>query len=164
MAWIEGLEATLVLWLLALIALLVLIPGAWRLHTWQPGLRYRADRRNGDRFKPLFRLRVFKRHTHAYVGQVRDIHQGGMRMHAVGPMSDSESLELEISALPSGDSANLIPVRARKVWQETGGGDGSVEIGFRFTRLSRTARQAIVALSPLSTATSKAQHPDTRGA
>ncbi len=152
------------LWLLALIALLAFLLGARRLHTWQPGVRHRADRRDGDRYKPLSRLRVFKRHTHTYVGQVRDIHQGGMRMHAVQPMSDSESLELEISATPSSDPAHLIPVRARKVWQETGGGDGSVEIGFRFTRLSRTARQAIVALSPLSTASSKAQHPDTPGA
>lgn len=163
MPWFEGLEVTLALMLVALAVLLVFLAGARRLHTWQPRVRAASDRRDGQRAKPMSKLRVFKRQTHTYVGQVRDIHHGGMRMHAVQPMSDTESLELEISALPKSDTAQLIPVRGRKVWQEANSAEGSVEIGFRFTRLSRTARQAIEALSTLAAATPRARRSDMPG-
>ncbi len=164
MPWFEGLEATLALWLLALVFLLVFLGGGRRLHTWLPRMRPGSDRRRRERVKPLFKLGVYKRHTHTYVGQVRDIHCGGMRMHAVQPMSDSESLELEISALPDRNTGQLVPVRARKVWQETDGGDGSAEIGFRFTRLSRMARQAIEALGTVRKPSEQAPESEMPGA
>ncbi len=119
-----------------------------------------SDRRRRERFKPLSRLRVFKRNTHTYVGQVRDIHHAGMSMHAVQPMSATESLELEISPVAHGDAAQMIPVRARKVWQENDAGDHSIEIGFRLTRLSRSAQQAIDALRTVNTDYRQRRHPN----
>ncbi|MDJ0862367.1 MAG: PilZ domain-containing protein [Gammaproteobacteria bacterium] len=108
----------------------------------------------------MSRLRVFKRNTHTYVGQVRDIHHAGMSMHAVQPMSATESLELEISPVAHGDAAQMIPVRARKVWQENDAGDHSIEIGFRLTRLSRSAQQAIDALRTVNTDYRQRRHPN----
>lgn len=144
MPWSEGLEAALALWLVGLVAVLAFLAGARRLHTWQSDERPGGGRRTGKRFEPAFKLRVFKRNTHVYVGLVRDIHKAGMRVLSVEPVSDTVSLELEITAPPNGDEAQLIPVRARRVWQETD--DGGIEIGLRFTGLSRDASQALEAL------------------
>ena len=144
MPWSEGLEAALALWLVVLVAVLAFLAGARRLHTWQSHERPGGGRRTGERFEPPSKLRVFKQNTHAYVGLVRDIDKAGMRVLCVEPMSDTVSLELEVTAPPNGDEGQLIPVRARRVWQETN--DSGTEIGLRFTRLSQGARQALAAL------------------
>ena len=155
MPWSEGLEAALALWLVVLVAVLAFLAGARQLHTWQSPERRGGGRRTGERFEPPSKLRVFKRNTHAYVGFVRDFHKAGMRVLCVEPMAETASLELEITAPPDGDEAQLIPVRARRVWQESD--NGGVEIGLRFTRLSRRASQALEALGELSAGSHQAR-------
>ena len=148
MPWSELLEAALALWLLVLAAVLMFLAGARRLHNGQSNDGRGGGRRAGARLEPTTRLRVLRQSSHDYVGLVRDIHQAGMRVLCVEPMSDTASLELEITALPNGEEAKRIPVRARRIWQETD--DDSIEVGLRFTRLSRSASQALEALAHVS--------------
>ncbi len=161
MPWSEVLETALLVWLLLLAFVLAFLAGARRLGTWQSDERPGVGRRTGARLQPASRLRVFKHNSHDYVGMVRDIHQAGMRVLSLEPLSDRVSLDLEMPVSANGDEAQRSPVRAHRVWQETDA--GGVEVGLRFTKLSRAASQALAALGEPSADSEPMRRPGMPG-
>src|SRR3546814_13854343 len=88
-----------------------------------------TDRRDGDRYRTVWRIAKVMRNGDAGLWRVRNISDRGMMLAADVPLAVGEKLEIALSG--------TVALRGEVVWSEAGRGGGLFDKGVDFARMAK---------------------------